>query len=272
MRERSVVVGIGLLLALLLAHGAGAQLNKYDLNIKAWAGITFEEIFAIPGAEAGSSKIPALTLAGLVDRITANLKGQNPPEDILKRLDGLKSHLSASTVNGTALKDWKVCSLFEKDLEASSLGATGSDPLKTLFVDHLKPLESMGLSFPFLEVASKKTNHLYLNLAHNPRFLEVLGKLAYPDFFEIGMSPLVTPESLELTRQALDAGLFGALPAYGVKNDAGVDAAQLDKSIEAVLAANGKCCNTSTQKCAAKLGYTCVACGSYCCVISQPCP
>ncbi len=267
MRERSVIVGIGLMLALALNGAATAQLNKYELNMKAWAGISFAELFALPGTDSGNSKAPALTLAGLVDRITANLKGQNPPEDILKRLEGLKSHLNASTVNGTALKDWRVCSLFEKDLEA-----TGPDPVKTLFTNYFKPLENLGLAFPFLEVASKKTNHLYLNLAHNPRFLEVLGKLSYPDFFEIGMSPLVPPESLELTRQVLEAGMFGALLAYGVKNDATVDAAQLDKSIEAVLAPNGKCCDTSTQKCAARVGYTCVACGSYCCVISQTCP
>jgi len=286
------VIGMTLLAFL----GTASAQNKYELNVQAYKGVTFAEMFGkTPGSpfeepptEGESCQEYAnaegtMSLETLVARFLANLDQYAPVEPadtelvatVTSRLVSLQQYIEANSVVAKGcFGSWPIRWFFEEDIQNKVFASQAIQTvIGDLFNDYLLPLEQDGLTLPWLVVSGRAANVDFLDLTFNTRFLQRLARMTYGDFFELNAdSPLVDEELMELTRRAIQAGLFGAFHVYYNEPTASVSLNELITPTGIV--GNSKCCHRTERVCkdSTTASDYCVMLGNYCCLGATWCP
>jgi hypothetical protein len=266
-----LVVSLLLVLAMGMPVAGFAQTadpnDRFKLNAEAYGGIHFSDIF---------SNSPGIGLGQFFDQIRTNLGhayGAIPAAgtaggDVIALLDDLLAFLNGPSGSAPGgLKGWRVRSFFMDNLQVKY---AGNADVETLFTKHFNPLEVAGLTLPWLMVAADDRNPEVRNLIYNTRFLEVLGRLSFPDFFLIPVDPMTDPEVVNLAEQVVVYSMLGALHTYAQKPTATVSIATLAK--DGYTARAMSCCSRPTYTCVAAATGTCTMCNGRCCMGSTYCP
>lgn len=295
-KGKNTIVTIAIMSAL-AASGIVAAQDKYELNIQAYKGITFGQLFGnvadsvaqvtlTPSADispAASDENAAISLGAFIVSLSANLQQYNPTSaedaalvaNVKDRLASLNTYLDqTNTAENGCVKTWPLRWFFEADLKSRAFdNADIQTAVQTLFRDHFEPLDDAGLTLPWLLVAEREANADFLDLVFNTGFLQRLSRMTYEDFFKTGIdSPLVDDEFMEVTRQAIQAGLFGAWHAYKDSPNATVGLSELASGVSPLVASY--CCDRTRRVCRpiTYSGANCNMCGNYCCLGSTFCP
>lgn len=290
----SAVAVIGMTLFAFL--GTASAQNRYKLNVQAYKGIVFAEMFGkTPGAPFEEPSTVGencreyagvegtLSLEALVARFLANLDLYAPAEPadaelaatVTSRLISLQQYIETTSVvaNG-CFGSWPIRWFFEEDMQNKVFVSQSIQmAIGSLFNDYLVPLEGDGLTLPWLVVTGRAANIDFLDLVFNTRFLQRFSRMTYRDFFEINADgPLVDDELMELARRAIQAGLLGALPVY--YNDPSVPLSLIELITPTGISGNAKCCDRTERVCVSSTtaSHYCVMVGNYCCLGATWCP
>jgi len=307
MKKRNVVM-VGMVVAFVVAltgtvYGQtplpSDASGKYKLNLKAYQGITFAEMFGSvplalvqPEAEDPDAQTePAgvcISLGAFVGRLQKNvaeltMEGVFQPtvDEVATILAYLDEYLDTATLpDGSSLRQLKVRSLCEADLREvfTEIAVPASDPgqkkqdgknevtpdedIAGLY-EYFDILEATGLTLPWTRVTQNKKFGEFRSLVYGTRFIQRTGRLTYTDFFMTGMdNPLVDDELLNVTQYAIDVGLFGAIHTY--RNDPGAVLVGPELTAQAAVGPmaplSNSCCNRWTRKCQ-YIGYPSSVCG-----------
>lgn len=267
---------------------AEAQASTDDLAAKltevAYQGITFNELYGSNLAKPHQGIRMGAFFDILRTRVDTELNQATDQaykdlcQKVMDALNPLVSFLnteSAPSGSYPNLKDYPFSSLFCTDLPHHPHAAI-KDLLKKMAA-----VETAGLTIPCNLVHSRGKHKEFQDLVRSESFWRLLGPLEYYDFFTTPMDD-ADNDLIEVTQQALEVGLFGAMHYHKtisdtqfekvVKDSADGDQAYA-KVMEGVKAINS-CCNQATQQCQSdgNPAHNCTMCNGKCCLGSYKCP
>ena len=277
--------------------GAVLAQDKYTLNIQAYKGITFSELFGnVPDLDvrfpfavdpewnsmlAGLQS--AISLEVFVERVSLNLQQYEGPTaedtalvtEVSEKIALLAAYLNQLDGDSVWIKAWPVRWFFDDDLKAAVFSDQSlQNAVKGLFVECFEPLDKAGLTLPWLLVANKGTYGELFDLLYASRFLQRFSRMTYEDLFTITVdNPLVDDEIMELAQEAIEIGLLGALQVYKADPQATITAVELAVGGITPLGSY-QCCHRLQRVCKVASMYSsyCNMCGTYCCIGSTWCP
>jgi len=269
LKVRSILVLLVLVMVLPVAGFAQTAdpNNRFELNAAAYAGIHFSQIF-------GST--PGIGLGSFFEQIRANLGqayGTAPAAgtaggDVIALVDDLLTFLNGPSNSALGpLKGWRVRSFFMDNLQVKY---AGDSDVETLFTKYFIPLEEAGLTLPWLMVAADDRNPEVRNLVYNTQFLEVLGRLSFPEFFITPIDPLTDIDVINLSEQVVVYGMLGAWHIYAENATATVSIATLAR--DGSVARANSCCYIPTYTCIPATSGTCTMYNGRCSMGSTRCP
>jgi hypothetical protein len=298
----ALVAGALLLIVPTLAFAADPQPSptsyRYQLNEKAYANITFEEMYGniVDPAKPGKG----ITMEDFFGRLITNVgtEAKAVKDDAYKAKICMDVASSLQAVKNIREKPFSIESkdytlnkcafriLFDGDWVKKNYMVTlvaGQPPVNVFseLRNRLLNVEATGLTIPCNLVHQLNAYDEFKNLVRCESFWHLMGPSKYPDFLNLSIDDAENAE-IEVVQHAVEVGLFGMMQYYRLATDSEIDnivnksesRIQAAEKLLALARTPACCCNQITHQCQPDgiSGHNCSMCGSNCCVTSTKCP